>query len=214
MDQKKTGYFLKKLRKEKGITQEQLAETFGVAGRTVSRWETGSNMPDLDILIRLADYYEVEIREIFNGERKERRDESMNKENKSKEIMNERNEKNEKNENEKNENGKNLNEKNVIKGSREIEEAVLQAAEYSNKEKQRLARRMCFLFACGLTAFTIYLVMVYLGVENTPGIQEDLASAALGFAYGIMLCGVLYTSGRLARFKEAKRRFKMQLMNK
>lgn len=50
MDQKKTGYFLKKLRKERGITQEQLAETFGVAGRTVSRWETGSNMPDLDIL--------------------------------------------------------------------------------------------------------------------------------------------------------------------
>lgn len=41
MDAKKIGAFLKRLRKEKGITQEQLAEIMGVAGRTVSRWETG-----------------------------------------------------------------------------------------------------------------------------------------------------------------------------
>ena len=53
MDQKKTGSFLKELRKEKKITQEQLAELFNVSGKTVSRWETGRNMPDLDLLIRL-----------------------------------------------------------------------------------------------------------------------------------------------------------------
>lgn len=41
MDQKKIGGFLKQLRKEKGITQENLAEVLGVSGRTVSRWETG-----------------------------------------------------------------------------------------------------------------------------------------------------------------------------
>lgn len=41
VDQVKIGTFLKKLRKEKGITQEQLAETLSVSGRTVSRWETG-----------------------------------------------------------------------------------------------------------------------------------------------------------------------------
>ena len=40
MDQKKIGGFFKELRKEKGVTQEQLAEIFGVSGRTVSRWET------------------------------------------------------------------------------------------------------------------------------------------------------------------------------
>ena len=40
MDQKKTGEFLKQLRKEKGLTQEQLAEHIVVSGRTVSRWET------------------------------------------------------------------------------------------------------------------------------------------------------------------------------
>ena len=77
MDQKKVGAIKKELRKEKGITQEALAEILGVTGRTISRWETGSNMPDLDILIQIADYYEVEIREILDGERKS---EKMNKE--------------------------------------------------------------------------------------------------------------------------------------
>ena len=42
MDQKKTGSFLRELRKEKQLTQEQLAERFGVTNRSVSRRETGS----------------------------------------------------------------------------------------------------------------------------------------------------------------------------
>ena len=70
MNQIKTGEFLKQLRKEKGLTQEQLAEQFFVSNRTVSRWETGSNMPDLSVLIELADFYDVDIREIIDGERK------------------------------------------------------------------------------------------------------------------------------------------------
>ena len=70
MDQRKIGSFLKELRKEKGLTQEQLAEKMNVSGRTVSRWETGSNMPDLDILIELSDLYDVDIRELLDGERK------------------------------------------------------------------------------------------------------------------------------------------------
>ena len=45
MDLVKTGKLLQELRKEKGLTQEQLAERTGVARRTVSRWETGSNLP-------------------------------------------------------------------------------------------------------------------------------------------------------------------------
>lgn len=70
MDQKKIGIFLKKLRNEKKLTQEQLAEHFNVSSRTVSRWENGNNMPDLDILIEISDYYRVDLQEIFNGERK------------------------------------------------------------------------------------------------------------------------------------------------
>lgn len=79
MDQKKVGLFLRELRKEKQLTQEQLAERFGVTNRSVSRWETGSNMPDLSILVELADFYDVDIRDIIDGERK---GEDMNKEEK------------------------------------------------------------------------------------------------------------------------------------
>ena len=57
-------------RKEKGITQEQLAEILNVSGRTVSRWETGNNMPDISILVDIADYYDISIPEIISGERK------------------------------------------------------------------------------------------------------------------------------------------------
>ena len=67
MDTVKIGNFLRELRKEKGLTQEQLAEVFNVSGRTVSRWETGSNMPDISILIEIADYYGLDVKEIING---------------------------------------------------------------------------------------------------------------------------------------------------
>lgn len=70
MDQVKIGKFLTELRKENEMTQEQLAENLNVARRTISRWETGSNMPDIDILIELSDLYAVDLREILNGGRK------------------------------------------------------------------------------------------------------------------------------------------------
>ena len=69
MDTIKIGNFLRELRKEKNLTQEQLADVFNVSARTVSRWETGSNMPDISILVEIADYYDLDVREILNGER-------------------------------------------------------------------------------------------------------------------------------------------------
>ena len=70
MDQIMIGKFLKELRKEKNITQEQLADKLNVSGRTVSRWETGNNMPDISILVEMAELFDVSIPEIINGERK------------------------------------------------------------------------------------------------------------------------------------------------
>lgn len=82
MKPKEIGAFLKQLRGEKGITQEQFAEILGVSGRTVSRWETGTNLPDLSILVQISEYYNVEIKEILNGKR-----ERENIDNKLKETL-------------------------------------------------------------------------------------------------------------------------------
>lgn len=70
MDQVKIGTFLKTLRKEKNLSQEQVADKFFVSVRTVSRWENGNTLPDISVLIELADFYDVDIRELLRGERK------------------------------------------------------------------------------------------------------------------------------------------------
>jgi len=79
MDQIRIGNFLRELRRQQNLTQEQLAEQLGVSRRTVSRWETGSNLPDLDVLIELSDAYGVGLRELLDGGR---RGEEMNEEEK------------------------------------------------------------------------------------------------------------------------------------
>jgi len=71
MDQYKIGAFLKELRQERGITQERLAEELSVSNRSVSRWETGRNLPDIDILLELSRYYGVDIGELLDGGRRE-----------------------------------------------------------------------------------------------------------------------------------------------
>ncbi|MBE5971484.1 MAG: helix-turn-helix domain-containing protein [Lachnoclostridium sp.] len=77
MNQQRIGQFLKHLRKDKGLTQEQLAEHFNVSSRTISRWETGNNMPDISILVEIAEFFDVSILEIINGEKDK---EKMNEE--------------------------------------------------------------------------------------------------------------------------------------
>ncbi|MBR4084605.1 MAG: helix-turn-helix domain-containing protein [Lachnospiraceae bacterium] len=77
MDQKKIGNFLRDLRKSNGFTQEQVAERLGTSSRTISRWETGAYMPDISLLVTIAEMYDVDVREIIDGERKK---ENMNSE--------------------------------------------------------------------------------------------------------------------------------------
>ena len=55
----------------------QLAEQLNISNRSVSRWETGNNLPDLSLLITLADFYDIEVGEIIDGKRKS---ENMNEE--------------------------------------------------------------------------------------------------------------------------------------
>lgn len=69
MDTQKIGKFLKELRKENNMTQEQLGERIGVTNKTVSRWETGNYMPPIESLKLLSDIYRISINEILSGER-------------------------------------------------------------------------------------------------------------------------------------------------
>lgn len=56
---------LKLLRKQKGLTQEELAETFGVTSQSISKWELGINYPDITILPMIAQFYKVSIDELL-----------------------------------------------------------------------------------------------------------------------------------------------------
>ena len=69
MDQIKIGNLLKELRKEHNLSQEQLADKFNISSRSVSRWENGNTMPDISMMIELADFYDIDIRELLRGER-------------------------------------------------------------------------------------------------------------------------------------------------
>ena len=69
MNQIKTGKFIAALRKEKGMTQEQLGKKLGVTNKTVSRWENGNYMPDVEMLSLLSKEFGVSMNELVSGER-------------------------------------------------------------------------------------------------------------------------------------------------
>ena len=169
MDLQKIGTFLKEVRKEKGVTQEQLAEKLNVSRRTVSRWETGSNMPDLDLLMELADYYEVDLREMLTGERKS--EDPVNK---------------------------------------EIEETVLQVAEYSNAEKQRDTMIVRIYFIVGIAALFVNAAMEFLTNAEDTFWFGFLKGGTIGLALAAMIMGILYTTGTMRKI----RAFKMRILGK
>lgn len=67
MDQIKIGAFIAKKRKEKNLTQEQLAQRLGVSNKSVSKWECGRCMPDYSVIELLCKELDVSIAQIFNG---------------------------------------------------------------------------------------------------------------------------------------------------
>lgn len=161
MNQKKIGCLLKELRNEKGRTQEQVAEHFGVTNRTVSRWETGHNMPDLALIIEIADYYDISIRELLEGERE---DEHMDN---------------------------------------ELKETVKKAAGYSNDEKIQLMKKLHFFAWIGIISYSFSMIIESTNlVENT--IWVNVASFCSGFAFGILILTVIYTSSKIMKFLEIK----------
>ena len=69
MDMQKIGQFLSQLRRERGLTQEQLGDQLGVTNKTVSRWETGTYLPPVEMLQALSEFYGLTINELLSGER-------------------------------------------------------------------------------------------------------------------------------------------------
>lgn len=69
MDQVKIGKFIAELRRGEGLTQEALGEKLGVTNKTVSRWENGNYMPDIEMFQLLAREFKISINELLSGER-------------------------------------------------------------------------------------------------------------------------------------------------
>lgn len=71
MNQKQIGRFIAQKRKEKNLTQMQLAEILGVSNKTVSKWENGNCMPDYSIIKPLCNELEITVSELMDGEEKD-----------------------------------------------------------------------------------------------------------------------------------------------
>lgn len=71
MDQIKIGKFIAQLRHREGLTQEALGEKLGVTNKTISRWETGSYMPGIEMLQLLSQVFDISINELLAGQRLE-----------------------------------------------------------------------------------------------------------------------------------------------
>lgn len=69
MNENKTGAFISTLRKEKELTQAQLAEKLNVTDKAISRWETGKGMPDSSLLVPLANILGITVNELLTGEK-------------------------------------------------------------------------------------------------------------------------------------------------
>ena len=69
LDLIKTGSFISEMRKDKGLTQKQLADQVGVSDKAVSRWETGKGLPDTSIMPELCKALDINVNELLSGER-------------------------------------------------------------------------------------------------------------------------------------------------
>ena len=74
MNQVKIGKFIAERRKNKNLTQSNLAEKLGITDRAISKWETGKGMPDSSIMLDLCKELEISVNELLSGEMIEMKD--------------------------------------------------------------------------------------------------------------------------------------------
>ena len=68
MNQEKIGKFIAECRKNKNMTQQDLAEKLGVSDRTIGNWENGRNMPDLSLFKPLCSELDISLNDLMSGE--------------------------------------------------------------------------------------------------------------------------------------------------
>ena len=81
MDPEKFGAFVALCRKEKNMTQLELAQELKITDKAVSRWERGKGFPDISLLVPLAEALDITVLELMNSERREKRMEDFSEEN-------------------------------------------------------------------------------------------------------------------------------------
>lgn len=69
MNQEKIGKFIQELRKEKELTQKELADKIGVSDRAISKWENGRGMPDVSLFRPLCEALDISLNELLSGEK-------------------------------------------------------------------------------------------------------------------------------------------------
>ena len=69
MDQVKTGQFIKACRREKNLTQREVAEKLNISEKTVSKWETGNGLPEVGLMLPLCELLGISVNELLSGER-------------------------------------------------------------------------------------------------------------------------------------------------
>ena len=74
MDQEKIGKFIALLRKEKNMTQVELAEKLGITDRAISKWENGRGLPDLSLIRPLCEVLDINVNELLSGERLDKKE--------------------------------------------------------------------------------------------------------------------------------------------
>ena len=69
MDLVQIGKFIAQLRKEHELSQEKLGEILGVTNKTISRWETGTYLPPVEMLLSMSNLFDISINELLTGKR-------------------------------------------------------------------------------------------------------------------------------------------------
>ncbi len=68
MNLSRTGKLIAELRREKGLTQKEVAEKLGICAKTVSKWETGHGFPDVSLISELSNIFQIDIEKLIKGE--------------------------------------------------------------------------------------------------------------------------------------------------